>query len=139
VNILNYFKLKNKTLGSVESFTGGLFAKTITSKPGASLFYKGSLITYSNEVKETFGISTINGTINKKTALLMAKKGKKILKVDVCVSFTGNAGPKTLDDKPIGIVYIAINKKVYELKFKGTRKKIREKAVKFAIKKLNKL
>ena len=135
--ILNYFK--NKTLGSVESFTGGLFAERITAKKGASTFFKGSLITYSNEIKKKFGILSNKNVISKNTALLMAKKGKEILNVDVCVAFTGNAGPKTLENKPVGLVYIAINNNVYEKYFKGSRISIRKQSVKFAIEKLIKL
>ena len=131
---MNYFK--NKTLGSVESFTGGLFAERITSQKNASLFFKGSLVTYSGEIKKIFGIPINKGVINKNVALSMAKVGKKILNVDVCVAFTGNAGPKALENKPVGLVYIAINNKVYEKNFKGTRISIRKQAVKFAIRKL---
>ena len=53
------FRQFGRTLGSVESFTGGLFAETITSVSGASHFYKGGLVTYASEEKNRLlGIST---------------------------------------------------------------------------------
>ncbi len=121
-----------KTLGSIESFTGGAFAAKITSIPGASKYYKGSVITYANEIKEKLGIDTSKGVINKEVAIQMALKGKKFLGVDVCVAFTGNAGPSPMEDKPVGLVFIAINDVVYEKVFEGSRKEVIEKSVQFA-------
>ena len=129
-------KNKRKTIGSIESFTGGLFASTVISKPGASAFFKGSVITYSNEIKEKLGVDTSNGVVNKKVALEMAKKGKEFLDVDICVSFTGEAGPES-NEKPTGTVFIAINDLVLELFLEGTRNEIRQQAVEIAFKELD--
>ena len=126
-----------KTLGSIESFTGGLFASKIVETPGASKYFKGSLVTYSNELKEKLGIDTSNGVVNKEVALQMATKGRDYLGVDTCVSFTGNAGPDTLDNKEVGLVYIAINDEIFELRFNGDRNSIRNQAVEFALNKIN--
>lgn len=128
-----------KTIGSVESFTGGLFASTIISKPGASKFFKGSLVVYAPQIKEKFGIDTSRGLVSKETALSMAQKGKEILDVDYCVSFTGNAGPDVLENKRVGEVYIAINEKVFSLQLSGDRNQIRNQAVSFALKELQKI
>ncbi|MCK5945722.1 MAG: CinA family protein [Mycoplasmataceae bacterium] len=125
-----------KTLSSIESLTGGLFASEITSKPGASKYFKGSIVTYQNEIKEKLGIDTTNGVINKETALAMSKAGRKYFDSDICVSFTGNAGPEAMDGKPVGLVFIAINNDVYELNLSGDRNSIRKQAVEFAIKKI---
>ena len=125
-----------KTIGSIESFTGGLFASTVVSKAGASKYFKGTLVTYNNDLKEKLGIDTSNGVINKQVAIQMALKGKEFLEVDTCVSFTGNAGPEVMDDKPVGLVYISINEEVYELNLEGNRNQIRQRAVEFAINKL---
>lgn len=128
-----------KTLGSVESFTGGLFASTIIATPGASSYFKGALVTYSNEIKEKLGVDTSNGVVNAEVAKAMALKGKEFLGVDYCVSFTGNAGPSALDNAPVGKVFIAINDTVYELDLEGDRNSIRQEAVNFAINKIEKL
>ena len=127
------------TLGSVESFTGGLFASEITAVPGASNFYKGGLVTYATEEKER--LLSIDkedikqfGVVSKEIAYQMAKKGKEILNVDVCVSFTGNAGPSAMENKAVGEVYIAIAYKnsveVFPYLLKGDREEIQQKGVK---------
>ncbi|MCK5867075.1 MAG: nicotinamide-nucleotide amidohydrolase family protein [Mycoplasmataceae bacterium] len=126
-----------KTIGSIESFTGGLFASTIISKPGASEFFKGSIVAYSNEIKSKLGIDVSNGVVNKEVALEMAKKGREFLNVEICVSFTGETGPSS-SEKPIGTVFIAINEIVFELSLKGTRNEIRQQAVDIALEKLSK-
>lgn len=131
--------IMKKTLASIESFTGGLFASEIVKKPGASSFFKGSIVVYSNEIKEKLGIDVSNGVINKETALAMALAGKKFFNVDYCVSFTGNAGPSTMENKKVGLVYMAINDKVYEKQFRfKNRNWIRKKSVKFILKKIKK-
>ena len=131
---------KNKTIASIESFTGGLFASEIVKIPGASVFFKGALVTYWNEIKEKLGVDTSKGVINKEVALQMALKGKEFFNVDYCFSFTGNAGPGVMDDKPVGLVYISVNNDVYELNFGNIpRNEIREKAVQFALKKMNEI
>ena len=100
-DIKKYFVDKGLSLGSIESFTGGLFAATITKIPGASNFFKGSIVTYATEEKERLlGISHIDvekyGVVSKEIAEQMAVYGRDLLDVDVCVSFTGNAGPSAM-------------------------------------------
>lgn len=130
--------MKNFTLASVESFTGGLFAATIVEKPGSSKYFKGSIVTYHNDVKDKLGVNVANGVINSNAALEMAKRGKEFFNVDYCIAFTGNAGPSAMEDKPVGLFYIAINNQVYEFFYPNlSRNEIRKKAVEIAIKKLN--
>jgi PncC family amidohydrolase len=86
------------TLGSVESATGGRIADKITNVPGSSDYYKGSIISYSDEIKNFIAgvkeetIKT-HGAVSPETAIEMAQGGRKILKVDICISDTGIAGP----------------------------------------------
>ncbi len=130
--------MKNFTLASVESFTGGLFAATIVEKPGSSKYFKGSIVTYHNDIKDKLGINVENGVVNSNAALEMAKRGKEFFNVDYCIAFTGNAGPTAMEDKPVGLFYIAINNQVYEFFYPNlSRNEIRKKAVEIAIKKLN--
>lgn len=142
VEISKLFKEQGYTLGAVESFTGGLFAKNITSISGASKFFKGSLVTYASEAKNrVLGISLEDieqyGVVSKEIAKQMAKKGKALLNVDFCVSFTGNAGPSAMEDKPVGEVYIGIATPkevlVYPLKLKGNREEIQNLGVNNAL------
>ena len=143
--VKDVFVENGKTLGSVESFTGGLFASTITSISGASKFYKGSFITYATEEKQKLlqiPEETIQqfGVVSKEIAFHMANNGRHLLDVDICVSFTGNAGPEAMENKPVGEVHIGIvsaeKAEIYSLNLQGSREEIRQQAVEFAIKKL---
>lgn len=136
------FKERGRTLGSVESLTGGLFASTVTSVPGASSFYKGGMVTYMTEEKvRLLGITyeelDQQGVISKETAVSMALRAAHILKCDYCVSFTGNAGPGVLEGKPVGTVYIGVffynRVSVYHFEFEGDREAVRNQCVESAI------
>ena len=134
----------NISISSVESFTVGNFATMLGNIPGISKVYKGSLITYQNETKERLlGIShdviSKYGVVSKEIASLMCINGKQILNSDICVSFTGNAGPEAMEGKPVGLVYIGIlyeGVNIYELNLKGSREEICHQAVEFVIRKL---
>ena len=105
---------KGLTLGSIESFTGGLFAKSITDISGSSKVFKGALVTYSKEAKiNLLGIPADyiaeHGVVSYEVCQQMAIKGQKVLVVDVAVAFTGNAGPEVSEDGGnVGELYIAI-------------------------------
>ena len=144
----SYLRERGLTLGSVESFTGGLFAQQITSLGGASKFYKGGYITYATEEKVNLLLipqSEVDkyGVVSKEIAYHMANNARQLLKVDVCVSFTGNAGPEAMEGKPVGEVHIGIATKesaqVYSLLLKGNRNEIQAQAVEFALEKLLKI
>ena len=103
----------NISIGTVESFTVGNFATMLGNIPGISKVYKGSLVTYQSETKERLlGIEhpliEKYGVVSKEIATLMCVNGKSILDVDLCVSFTGNAGPTAMEGKPVGLIYIGI-------------------------------
>ena len=103
---------KQKTLGTVESCTAGLMANQLTSLPGSSAFFMGSLVTYSNELKVS--LAEVNpktiasfGSVSEQTAIEMAIGGRIKLGVDYCISTTGIAGPGGGSDlKPVGMVWI---------------------------------
>ncbi|GFI40171.1 CinA family protein [Thomasclavelia cocleata] len=134
----------NISISSVESFTVGNFAAMLGSIPGISKVYRGSLVTYQSETKERLlGIShdiiKKYGVVSKEIASLMCINGKQILNSDICVSFTGNAGPEAMEGKPVGLVYIGIlyeGVNIYELNLKGSRTEIQQQAIDFVIKKL---
>ena len=141
------FREYGRTLGSVESFTGGLFAREITAVPGASHFFKGALVTYASEEKNRIlGISYQDidqyGVVSREVAAQMASNGQKLLNVDYCVSFTGNAGPDAMEGKPVGLVYIGVaiydRIEVYELHLLGSRDDIQKEGVKNALEILEK-
>ena len=135
------FREKGRTLGSVESFTGGRFASEITSVSGASHFFKGALVTYATEEKSRIlGISYKDidefGVVSKEVAGQMASNGKKLLNVDYCVSFTGNAGPEAMEGKPVGEIHIGVafydSVQVHSFNLEGSREQIQLKAINIA-------
>lgn len=139
INKLIEYKL---TLGSVESFTGGLFASTIVSYPGVTPIYKGSIVSYHNDVKhKLLKIKESDlkryGAVSSVIALEMARNGQKLLGVDFCVAFTGNAGPTTTETHDVGEVFIALaygeDEILEHFKIKGDRTKVRTEAVSRAL------
>ena len=107
-------KRKGLTLGAVESATGGLIAHLVTGVPGCSDYFKGSVVSYSNEVKVgVIGVkaATLNkyGAVSAQVAMEMAAGGKKLLKVDICIADTGIAGPGcATPGKPVGLFYLGL-------------------------------
>ena len=143
--VVKLLKEKHLTICSIESLTGGLFASTLTSVSGVSEVYKGSIVSYANEIKQNVvGVKkeTIDtyGVISKECAYEMVKCGKEKMNTNIAVSFTGNAGPDVMENKKVGQVYIGIvfdrDINVYELYFNGDRQEIRDQCINFAINKL---
>ena len=129
---------RHLTIGSIESFTGGEFADMMTRVPGASHVYKGSVITYWTEIKHKVlnipqDIIDEYGVVSHEVAKEMAYRGRDLLDVDICVSFTGNAGPSAMENKPVGLIYIGIatksKVKSYEYQLNGSRDEIRNQAI----------
>lgn len=134
---------KLMTIGTVESATGGRIGDKITNIPGSSDYYKGSIVAYSNEVKTGIvGVEeeTIEsyGTVSPMTAIEMAEGGRKLLKVDICISDTGIAGPAgATPGKPVGLFYIGLSAEdttlSVERRFRGSREKNKQKVTEMAL------
>ena len=101
------------TLGTAESCTGGYIAHLITSMPGSSRYYKGSVVSYANEVKtdllqvpeETL---RVHGAVSEETVLQMARAILDNLHTDYAIATSGIMGPDGgTPDKPVGTVWIA--------------------------------
>ena len=105
---------QGKSLAVAESCTGGFISHLITSVPGCSAWYKGSITSYSNEVKEKLlGVKTETlmnyGAVSEETACEMAAGARKLLNADFAVATTGIAGPDGgTPEKPVGTVWIAV-------------------------------
>ena len=110
-------KAKNKTIGTAESCTGGYIAHLITSNPGSSVGYKGSIVSYANDVKEKIlGVTdkTLRsaGAVSEETVIQMVKGAIEKLNVDFAVATSGIMGPDGgTDEKPVGTVWIAAGNK----------------------------
>lgn len=105
---------KKQTISTAESCTGGKIAQTLTSIPGSSAYYKGSIVSYAEEVKtDVLGVSKDviekYSVVSAQVAKQMALASQKIMKTDYAIAVTGNAGPTTDDTpEPVGVVFIAI-------------------------------
>jgi nicotinamide-nucleotide amidase len=105
---------QNKTIGTAESCTGGRVASLLSSVPGSSGYFKGSVVCYATEVKvNVLGVSQDlvdqYSVVSSQVASAMALNVKQLLKTDYAVATTGNAGPSKGDSEAeIGSVFIAI-------------------------------
>jgi len=83
------------------------------------------------------------GVVSKEIAEQMAVYGRDLLDVDVCISFTGNAGPDAMEGKPVGEIYIGISTEekteVFPYHLSGERFEIQSQAIEIAKKLLKKL
>jgi nicotinamide-nucleotide amidase len=100
---------KGWTIGTAESATGGLVAARLSAIPGSSRFFRGSIISYAPDLKESLlGVSDLSsGLVSEETALAMAAGARDRLAVDVAVAVTGSAGPEPLE-RPVGTMVIAV-------------------------------
>lgn len=141
--IIDIIKSRKLTLGIVESATGGLISHLITNVPGSSDVYRGGITSYSNEIKiRIVGVKETTlkkyGAVSSQVVREMAKGGRRVLGVDICVADTGIAGPGgATPQKPVGLFYIGLAHKdgVFSRKhiFKGTREENKQLAADAAL------
>jgi nicotinamide-nucleotide amidase len=137
-----------KTVSTAESCTGGKIAESFTSIPGASKYFKGSVVSYATESKiKVLGISKNliddKSVVSKEVAEAMAVKALHLFHSDYAIATTGNAGPDKGDsDAEVGTVFIAIASKHHvlseEFNFGNHRVKVIRKAVNKAFEMLQK-
>ena len=102
-----------KTVGTAESCTGGRIAEAIMAVPGASKYFKGGIISYVNEIKESLlGVSAEvleeKTAVCEEVAIQMVKGACKALNTDFAISATGFAGPTGgTKDIPVGTIWLA--------------------------------
>ncbi len=106
---------KGCTLSTAESCTGGYIAHLITSVPGSSAYFEGSVVTYSNRIKETtLGVHweslKKHGAVSKQVVEEMAVGVRKKMKTSFSVATSGVAGPDGgTKSKPVGTIWIAVS------------------------------
>lgn len=132
-------KEKQLTVATAESCTGGKIAQLFASVPGASAYFKGSVVCYATEVKmNVLGISkdliAQHSVVSKEVASAMALSVQKIMQTDYAIATTGNAGPTKGDaDAELGTVCIALATPnaviVEEFNFGQPREKVIDRAV----------
>ena len=117
--IVKILKEKNKTISFMESCTGGFLANEITNVTGASNVLKVSLVTYSNEFKEKFGVSKNiidkYTVYSKETAIEMAKNEIKFSNADYGIGITGELGNSLKENnKVFYCIYDSLNNMISE-------------------------
>ncbi|MEM8928049.1 MAG: competence/damage-inducible protein A [Bacteroidota bacterium] len=106
---------KRMTLATAESFTGGKIAQQITAIPGASHYFKGTMVSYATETKiQLLGVEPElieeHSVVSEAVAVAMAKNVKRMIGTDFAIATTGNAGPSKGDsDEEVGTAFIAIS------------------------------
>ncbi|WP_192821755.1 competence/damage-inducible protein A [Rufibacter sp. LB8] len=106
-------KARNLTIATAESCTGGLIAHKLTSVPGSSAYFKGSVVAYSNDVKQAqLGVTpetlAQHGAVSEETVKQMAEGVRQLLQTDIGIATSGIAGPDGgTPEKPVGTIWIA--------------------------------
>lgn len=126
---------RGETVVVAESLTGGLVAAALTSVPGSSAAFRGGIVAYAADLKESLlGVSAVllatEGTVHPDVAAAMAVGARDRLGADVGLATTGVAGPEAAEGRPVGTVYVAIatsrRTRVESLTLSGGRAWIRE-------------
>jgi len=130
------------SLSVAESCTGGLISHYITSLPGASIFFRAGIVSYSEEAKKNIlkvsnAVLNTYGVVSKETAAEMAEQVRIISDSDYSIATTGNLGPDVLEGKDTGLIYIAVSNKgktvTKQLNLNGSREENKSEAAKTAL------
>ncbi|MFI8433970.1 CinA family protein [Streptomyces sp. NPDC079020] len=135
---------RGETLAVAESLTGGLVAAELTSVPGASQSFRGSVTAYATPLKQdVLGVDGTllaeRGAVDPEVARGMAAGVRRVLGADWGIATTGVAGPGPQDGKPVGTVHVAVSgpsgtEKVASLRLNGERADIRRETVRSVLK-----
>ncbi|MEU2285551.1 CinA family protein [Streptomyces sp. NPDC013178] len=145
-DVVRLLTVRGETLAVAESLTGGLVAAEITSVPGASQAFRGSVTAYATSLKhELLGVDAAllaaRGAVDPQVAVQMAAGVRKALGADWGIATTGVAGPDPQDGQPVGTVFVAVDGplaadrgsaaggKVEALRLNGDRAEIRRESV----------
>ncbi len=134
--VLYYLEMRGATLATAESCTGGMLAERLTGVSGSSRSFLGGAVVYSNDLKSAFAgvphrLIEEFGAVSRETAEALAEGIRTRTGATIGVAITGIAGPTGgTEDKPVGLVYIAIDdekhSEVIEKRFGGDRERIRQ-------------
>jgi nicotinamide-nucleotide amidase len=133
------FRRARATLAVAESCSGGMLAKVLTDIPGSSDYFFGGVVAYRNAIKNALlqvpeEMLHRHGAVSREVALAMAEGVRKAAQSTWGIGITGIAGPSGgTPAKPVGLVYIGLagprTRKAIELRLRGTRDAIRQRAV----------
>ena len=135
-----------RTVATAESCTGGLVARLLTDQPGASTYFRGGWVAYSNGVKQhELGVPVAmldqHGAVSEEVVRVMAAQAARRMKTDYALAISGIAGPGGgSPDKPVGTVWIALaaphdtpDVVAERFVFPGARDVVRDRAAKTAL------
>jgi nicotinamide-nucleotide amidase len=131
--IIDMLRERGLSLGIAESLTGGLMGARITSVPGASDVFRGSIVSYASDVKFSLLSVPEGPVVTADAAKAMAEGARKTLAADVALATTGVAGPAEQEGQPVGTVFIGLamdgKSEAQQVKLPGDRQRIRQYAV----------
>lgn len=109
-------KSQKLTLSTAESCTAGRIAAAITAVSGSSMYFKGSVVSYCNEIKRNvLGVSDelleTKGAVSKEVACAMHEGILKVMNTDCAIAITGFAGPLGGKEAPVGTIWIVVGNK----------------------------
>ncbi|PTH83698.1 damage-inducible protein CinA [Streptomyces sp. A244] len=145
-DVVRLLTVKGETLAVAESLTGGLVAADLTSVPGASKVFRGSVTAYATDLKHHLlgvdaALLAARGAVDAQVAAEMAAGVRKALGTDWGIATTGVAGPEPQDGQAVGTVFVAVDGparadsgsagggKVEALRLNGHRAEIRRESV----------
>lgn len=129
---------RGETVAVAESLTGGLLAAALTTRAGASETFRGSVVVYATDLKESLAgvpadVLATDGPVSASTAAALAAGARDRLGADWGLAVTGVAGPTEQDGQPVGTVFVGVagpsGERVEPLHLRGDRTRIREVSV----------
>ncbi len=106
--VLSLLRSQGRTLALAESVTGGLVAARLTSVPGASDVFRGSVVSYATEVKHHILGVPQGPVVSEEAAMAMAEGACRVMDADVGLALTGVAGPSEQDGQPVGTLFVGL-------------------------------
>ncbi len=137
LRLVTALKENNLTITAAESCTGGRIAAAITSVPGSSQIFPGSLVSYRDNVKHRMlfvpeSLLEDSGAVSEPVAWAMARGAARLFETDVAIAVTGLAGPDGDGEHPVGTVYLGLYAQgetvVEHHVFEGSREEIQMQA-----------
>jgi nicotinamide-nucleotide amidase len=140
-DVLEILTQRGETICVAESLTGGGLAEALSSLPGSSQIFRGSVTAYQVEIKNSvlkvpLELIAEMGTVSEEVAVSMAAGVKDLLGSTWSISTTGVAGPGPVDGVPAGTVWVAIEgpiSQTLQLELSGTREIVRNATIAGAI------
>ncbi|HUR51313.1 MAG TPA: CinA family nicotinamide mononucleotide deamidase-related protein [Mycobacteriales bacterium] len=133
---------RGQTLAVAESLTGGMLAAALTDRAGASETFRGGVVVYATDLKETLAgvphaLLDVAGPVSDATAAALAAGARDRLGADWGLGVTGVAGPSEQDGHPVGTVFVAVagpeDGEVCRLQLPGGRAQVRARSVTSAL------